>query len=78
MSAAEFDLLVRAFQKNPDLLAEFRTLHGNPDRQLQWAQEKGFQLTREELERLSDSDQALSDDDLEQVAGGDDGWTPGP
>jgi predicted ribosomally synthesized peptide with nif11-like leader len=77
MSAAEFDRLVRAFQKNPHFLDEFRNLAGNPEHRLQWAQEKGFQLTREELERLSDSNQVLSDDDLEQVAGGDDGWGTG-
>ncbi len=75
MSAAEFDRLVRAFQQNPDLLDEFRNV--NPEQRLQWAQEKGFQPTREELERLSDSDEALSDADLEQVAGGDDGWGTG-
>jgi predicted ribosomally synthesized peptide with nif11-like leader len=77
MSAAEFDRLVRAFQENSDLLDEFKNLDGNPEHRLKWAQEKGFQLTREELESLSESDQTLSDDDLEQVAGGDDGWTPG-
>ncbi|MEA2562595.1 MAG: hypothetical protein QOH06_4099 [Acidobacteriota bacterium] len=78
MSAAEFDRLVRAFQKDSPLLDEFKSLEGNLEHRLQWAQDKGFQLTREELARLSESDQALSDDDLEQVAGGDDGWTPGP
>jgi predicted ribosomally synthesized peptide with nif11-like leader len=75
MSAAEFDRLVRAFQENSDLLEEFKSV--NPRQRLQWAQEKGFPLTCEELEKLSDSDHALSDDDLEQVAGGDDGWGSG-
>jgi predicted ribosomally synthesized peptide with nif11-like leader len=75
MSAAEFDRLVRAVQQNPDFLDEFKNV--NPEQRLQWAQDKGFQVTREELEKLSGSDQALSDDDLEQVAGGDDGWGTG-
>lgn len=76
MSAAEFDRLVRAFQQNPDLLDEFKNIEGNPER-LRWVQEKGFQLTSEELERLSKVDDTLSDDELEQVAGGDDGWGTG-
>lgn len=73
MGAADVDRLVRAFQKHPDLLAELRNLD-TPDRRLQWAREKGYLLTEEELQRLCESDQALSDDELEQVAGGDDGW----
>ena len=77
MSTADADRLVRAIQKNPDLLAELRSLP-TPDRRLQWAREKGYPLTEQELEGLFESDQALSDDELEQVAGGDDGWSPGP
>lgn len=73
MSAADVDRLVRAIQKHPDLLAELRSLD-TPGRRLQWAREKGYPLTEEELEGLCESDQALSDDELEQVAGGDDGW----
>lgn len=77
MSTADVDRLVRAIQMHPELLAELRTLD-TPERRLQWAREKGYPLTAEELEGLCKSDQALSDDELEMVAGGDDGWTPGP
>lgn len=76
MSAADVDRLLRAIQKNPDFLSELRNLD-TPERRLQWARDKGYQVTKEELEGLCESDQALSDDELEQVAGGDDGWTSG-
>lgn len=78
MSSADFHDFVNALQQHPDLVDEFRAYEGDPDRLLQWAQEKGYHLTREELAELADSDRALADDELEQVAGGDDGWTSGP
>ena len=78
MSSAEFDGLVRALQQRSDLLDEFRACEGDPDRLLRWAQAKGYHPTREELAELADSDRALADDELEEVAGGDDGWTSGP
>lgn len=77
MSAADFHRLLQAFQKNSDLMEEFKSLQGNSDHLHQWARERGFDLTREELKELADSDQALSDEELENVAGGDDGWTGG-
>ena len=77
MSSADSDRLVRALQQNPDLLDEFRACEGDPDRLLHWTQEKGYDLTREELVELADRDRALDDDELEQVAGGDDGWGTG-
>jgi predicted ribosomally synthesized peptide with nif11-like leader len=77
MSSAEFDRLVRAMQQHSDLLDEFEACEGDPDRLLQWAQEKGYYLTREEMAELAAGDRALADDELEQVAGGDDGWGTG-
>jgi len=78
MSAAEVDRLVRAFQQDSHLLEEFRGLGAEPGQQLEWVREKGFEVTAEELEKLCGSDHILSDDELEQVAGGDDGWSTGP
>ena len=78
MSSADFDRLVRAMQHHPDLLADFKSLQGAPGRLARWAAEHGYSLTERELKELAESHRDLSDDELEQVAGGDDGWTPGP
>ena len=77
MSSADFHDLVKALQQHPDLVDELRALQGDPDRMLQWAQAKGYHVTRAELVELAGSDRALADDELEQVAGGDDGWGTG-
>lgn len=75
MSTSGRDRLVQDLQQNSDLFQEFRDLSQNLNRLLQWTREKGYVVTREELEQFLDSDRELSDDELEQAAGGD--WSDG-
>lgn len=77
MSSTDLDRLVRALQQSPGLFEEFKSLHGAPDRLTEWARQHGYLLTEQELKDLVESNRGLSDDELEEVAGGDDGWTPG-
>lgn len=77
MSTTEIERLLCELRKRPDLLAELRSLAGNLDRALEWVWEKGYAVTREDLEALAESDRKLSDEDLEQAAGGEDGWGSG-
>jgi predicted ribosomally synthesized peptide with nif11-like leader len=74
MSSSELNRLLEDVRKNPHLVDELRALLSDPDAALRWAGDKGYQLTREEVAELCDSDRELSDDDLEQAAGGDDNW----
>jgi predicted ribosomally synthesized peptide with nif11-like leader len=72
MSKPDLERLVTDLQQNPDLLEQLS---------LQWARERGYDVTQEELSGLMESHRELSDDELEQAAGGDDGWgggTPPP
>lgn len=77
MSRPEMDRLLADLQTHPHLLTELRSLAADPDRVAFWAQDKGYDLTPQEVKELAASDQELSDDDLEQVAGGEEDWTPG-
>jgi hypothetical protein len=54
--------------------AELETLRPRGEALLQWARAKGFDLNLEEAERLVESLNELSDDELDKVAGGDDAW----
>lgn len=75
MSTSGRERLVHDLQQNSDLYREFKDLSQDLNRLLQWTREKGYLLTREELEQFLDSDRELSDDELEQAAGGD--WGDG-
>jgi hypothetical protein len=80
MSRTEVDRLLADLQQKPDLMAEFRRLAADLDdldRLVRWAAEKEYHVIREELRRLAESDRELSDEELEDAAGGDDGWAPG-
>ena len=61
-------------QARPALLAELRSLLATPEAAIRWAGEKGFRLSAEDVAYLAETDDSLSDDELDQVAGGDDGW----
>lgn len=67
MSRRDLERLVADVQQNPDLFQRLR----------EWAQERGYEVTEEELSELRESHRELSDDELEQAAGGDDGWGTG-
>lgn len=77
MSRPDLERLVADLRQNPDLLKQL--VASGPS--LQWARERGYDVTQEELAGLVESNRELSDDELEQAAGGDDGWgggTPPP
>jgi predicted ribosomally synthesized peptide with nif11-like leader len=76
MSSAELNRFLEDLRKDSHLLNESRTLLRNPDAALRWAREKGYHLTPADIQELLDSDRELSDDDLDQAAGGDDAWPP--
>ena len=76
MSRAELNRLLEDARQDPHLLEELRALLSEPDAALHWACGKGYSLLLSDIEELRDSDQELSDDDLEQAAGGDDNWPP--
>ncbi|MEO6195433.1 MAG: Nif11-like leader peptide family RiPP precursor [Thermoanaerobaculia bacterium] len=76
MSSSELNRLLEDVRKNPHFVDELRSLLSDPDAALRWAGNKGYQLTREDVAELCDSDRELSDDDLEKAAGGDDNWPP--
>jgi predicted ribosomally synthesized peptide with nif11-like leader len=76
MSKAELNRLLEDVRKDPRLLDELRALLRDPEAALLWAAGRGYHLTQEDVAELCDSDRELSDDDLEQAAGGDDNWPP--
>lgn len=73
------DELVRfleGIRNDPRRLEELRALRDDPDAALRWVSHQGFHLTPEDVTELLDSDRELSDDDLDQAAGGDAAWPP--
>ena len=75
MRSSELNRLLEDLRKDPDLLQESRGLLHDPDAALRWAVDRGYRLTVGDMAELSDSDRELTDDDLEQAAGGD-AWPP--
>jgi predicted ribosomally synthesized peptide with nif11-like leader len=75
MTSPDLSRLLQDLRKDPDLLTESRTLLGDPEAALRWAGERGYCLSLEDVAELLDSDRELSDDDLEEAAGGD-AWPP--
>ena len=75
MSRAEFERLTADLQARPDLLNDLRSRIDDLDRSAQWARGQGYEVTQDELRELMDSDRELSDDELEEAAGGD--WGDG-
>lgn len=76
MSSTELSRFLEDLRNEPRLLEESRTLLRDPEAALRWAREKGYHLTPADIQELLNSDRELSDDDLEQAAGGDDAWPP--
>ena len=76
MSKTELTRLLEDLRQDPRLLDESRRMLHRPDSALQWAHEKGYRITRDDIAVLLDSDRELSDDDLDQAAGGDTAWPP--
>ena len=74
MRSSELNRLLEDLRKDPGLLHESRGLLRDPDAALKWAVDRGYRLTLGDIAELCDSDRELSDDDLEQAAGGT--WPP--
>lgn len=74
MSSAELSRFLDDLRKDPQLLEESRRLLRDSEAALRWTRERGYHLTFAEIQELLDSDRELSDDDLDQAAGGDDAW----
>lgn len=72
MSTAEFDRFLSDLQRDPELMEEFRSLSEEPEIWVRWAGAKGYEITLEEATELEETHSEISDDDLEQAAGG---WT---
>lgn len=77
MSQGGYNGLLMVLRREPKLRMEIGPLVGRPEALLQWACEKGFDLTDQEARQLIDSLNELSDDDLDKVAGGEDAWGSG-
>jgi len=78
MSSVELQRFLRHLREHPGLLAELKSLGRDAEAVVRWTKERSFSLTREEIAEFFASEQELADDELEQVAGGDDAWSGGP
>lgn len=77
MSRMELQRFLGEVRKHPSLLEELKGLGHDADAALRWLEARSFGVTRQEIAELLAQDQELSDDDLEEVAGGDAAWTGG-
>lgn len=75
MSSTELSRFLEALRNDPRLLDESRTLLRNPDAALRWAHGRGYLITPADVQELLECDVELSDEDLDQAAGGD-AWPP--
>jgi predicted ribosomally synthesized peptide with nif11-like leader len=74
--STELTRLLEDLRQDPRLLDESRALLRDPESAHRWAHEKGYRINRDDIAVLLDSDRELSDDDLDQAAGGDTAWPP--
>lgn len=72
MSSAEVERFLSDLQRDPELMEEFRSLAEDPNVWVRWTTAKGYDITPEEAAELEDTYSEISDEDLEQAAGG---WT---
>ena len=73
----ELERFLDSVRKTPHLVEELRSLLETPAEVIRWASDRGFQLTSRDIDELREYAAELSDDDLDQVAGGEDEWAPG-
>jgi hypothetical protein len=69
--------LIAYLQRFPEEREELESLRLHGESLIQWAKTNGCDIENEEAERLFENLHQLSDDDLDQVAGGDDAWGGG-
>lgn len=70
----EFQRLMADLRRHPDLLQDLGEI-GDLERAVRWVHERGYKVDPEEIRELLASHRELSDDELEQAAGGD--WGTG-
>jgi predicted ribosomally synthesized peptide with nif11-like leader len=80
MSTSDLERLLEDVRKDPSLMEDLRSRVHDLDTAIEWARQKGYVLGREDMTALAESDRELSDDELEDAAGGDwgSGGTPPP
>src|SRR3954471_4641509 len=76
MKTDELKRLLSKLQGDPELRGEFHRLGADCEQMVHLAAAKGYRLTRQEAEELVQSFQELSDEDLDQAAGG--AWNDPP
>jgi predicted ribosomally synthesized peptide with nif11-like leader len=76
MSRNDVKRLMRDLQRDPEILEELRQIGPNFEAVLKWTRAKDYDLTEAEIRDLLEPDRELSDDELEDAAGGD-GWPTG-
>ena len=75
MSRDELHRLLEDARRQPLLLSGLQERAADSDAALRWAAEQGYRLSPEDLSELKESEAELSDEELDQAAGGD--WAPG-
>ena len=76
MRSAEFGRLLSDLRSHEELRGEFHRLGGEIEPTMRLAAAKGYRLMREEAEELVQGFKELSDDELDQAAGG--AWNDPP
>lgn len=76
MKSAELERLLSRLQRDQALRGEFERLAEDWEQTLRLAGAKGYRLVEEEARELAQSFRELSDEDLDQAAGG--AWNDPP
>ncbi|HEV7518584.1 MAG TPA: Nif11-like leader peptide family RiPP precursor [Thermoanaerobaculia bacterium] len=76
MKSAEFERLLSDLRGDTALRGEFRRLGEDVEQTMRLAAAKGYRLMREEAEEVVQSFHELSDEELDQAAGG--AWNDPP
>lgn len=76
MKSAELERLLSHLRRDDALRGEFERLAGDWEKTLRLAAAKGYPLVQEEARELAQSFHELSDEDLDQAAGG--AWNDPP
>lgn len=77
MSRPDLERFTAEFERDPALAERFAALGDDPEGWVRLARERGYDLTLDEARGLVSSRRELTDDELEQVAGGWDGSAGG-
>lgn len=75
MSRSDLERLLEDLRKDPGLMEDLRRRLNDGEAAAEWARERGYVLGGNDLAGLAESDRELSDEELEDAAGGD--WTTG-